>query len=155
MIYFFDCDETLWESDSRDYVSSKPGKVIAIDQDSFKREGDETIFRIKPGARELLSQLYSQGFSIGIISDNNKEPVIAALHSLNLWKYVNPELVSVSLWEGYCPKADLIEGLLSVNAPGEVIWFDDRDYSREAEEKGYRFVHVAAGDNIFELAKNL
>lgn len=144
MLYLFDCDGTLWDSEDHDYIGSVVSDIIREDDHTMRRIGDGKVFKLLPGVRETWNTLKARGDSIGIVSDNPPEMVQKALQCLELYPYITTEAFNVRLWKGYCPKHTMVEEILanpkfSQISRSDVILIDDKDYAEEAKSIGIQF----------------
>lgn len=147
-LYLFDCDGTLWNSHDSDYIGSVPSGFEKITDDIILRLKDGKKFYLNHGVLDLFKTINKNSKNlIGIVSDNPPESVIEALKALGLYDYINSKAINIKLWQGYCPKHKMILEIL--NKPEfhniskkNVFWFDDKNYSSEANEIGVKFVKV-------------
>ncbi len=159
MIFFFDCDDTIWGSEDKDYISSVPSSLTLNSKGNLIREKDNKVFSLRKGVKKAFENIKKSGGRIGIVSDNRKYMVTGALEKFGLIKFVDKKLVLVKLWKGYCPKHRMIvEGLAKNNIPRDnmkVFWFDDKDYANEAKEIQSLFIRVSPSTNFGDLIKDL
>jgi magnesium-dependent phosphatase-1 len=143
-VYFFDCDETLWHTETKDYVSSVDSTFTKTGELTVRRDADELLFRLNPEVPAIFNKIEIGGNKIGILSDNKPEPVRELLKLFGLWEFVSPELFAVKLWDGYCPKHEMLQEALQnlTEKPEAVSWYDDKDYSQEAAQIAVDFVRV-------------
>ncbi len=151
-IAFFDADKTLWkvipEHEGDDWASKGAEKGLTrtftlIKPDVVVRTEDNTQFILKEEVKETLLKLSREGIGIGLISDNLHIDVLAICELFNIWDYFNAELVNVKLWDGPCPKDQMITEVFGNNAtvnPAKVVLVDDRNYSEEMTKLGYSFI---------------
>ncbi len=153
-IHFFDCDETIWTSNTKDYISRVPSSLSKIDEDTILREEDDLVFTLKPWIRNLRISLKKQDISIGIVSDNLKEPVLKALELFELQDYIDSRYINIKLWDGYCPKHLMIQELISKyeHTYSEVFWRDDKDYSEEAKIISAKFNKISESFDLSMIA---
>lgn len=154
-IVFFDCDETIWTSPTKDYISSVVSDLKPISKNKLTRVSDRLVFTLKPGTRKLFAELSKREVVIGIISDNRRKPVVKALSLFKLLPFINKMAISIKLWRGYCPKHKMLISVLKKpdfkNISGnEVLWVDDKDYSSEAAEIGVNFIKISQRSNIYK-----
>ena len=158
-IVFFDCDETLWTSADKDYISSINSSLKKIDEKTLIREKDGKEFVLNKSVRKALEELKNKNILIGIVSDNEKQMVLKALKIFEIYEYFDEDLINIKLWEGYCSKDEMIleslsklsKKILSKN----IYWFDDKDYSKEGKEIGINFVKVQPEMNFTKSIKQL
>lgn len=158
-LFLFDCDETIWYSDSADYISSIPS---TFERGSAGQEiirvADSTIFYLRDGIKEILEEINKSDDSVGIVSDNKPEPVLEALNLLELMEFIDQNAVNIKLWDGYCPKHIMVEEIISKSlfkdiSRNNIYWFDDRDYSKEAKQIGVKFFKVNKTINMNLIIK--
>lgn len=158
-IILFDCDETLWNSLDRDYISSCKSVLIKAKKHTIVRLADGKRFTLKRETIQLFQSLAVKGFTIGIVSDNKPAMVRAALKLSGLLKYINKKAINIKLWDGYCPKHLMIQEILdkpefhSIDLK-LVYWVDDKDYAAEAKKIGVNFIKVGKG-SLISLVKSL
>jgi magnesium-dependent phosphatase-1 len=157
-LFLFDCDETLWTSIGRDYVSSHNSRFSRVDKDSVVR-GDGVQFMLRSGVREAFSVINSREHIIGVVSDNLPEPVFEVLELLELDVHVSQDATLVTLWEGYCPKDAMVTDILGNLArkgvtPNETYWFDDKDYTDKAANIGVNFTLITDNADILALTSS-
>ena len=157
-IIFFDCDETLWTSPTRDYISSINSDFELIGKNQVLRKKDGLVFTLRPGIRRLFAKLKSEEITIGIVSDNRRRPVINILELFGLVTSINFKAVYIKLWKGYCPKHKMIQKVLKRSifkniSRRDVLWVDDKDYTREAKKIGVNFINVGRADNFYNNYK--
>lgn len=163
-LYLFDCDETLWESEGQDYIGSVPSEFLTQDGNAITRTADGKVFSLKTGTREAFVYLKKTDVDgervIGIVSDNPPEPVMEALKLFGLWDVINAHAFNVRLWEGPCPKHEMVAEILAKGEFGDistrnVFWFDDKDYSREAGLIQVNFIQVNSQTNLLQTVRSL
>ncbi len=160
-IIFFDTDQTLWESEGQDYISRVNSNIVRIDSNTIQREKDQKLFKLKNGVREAFKYLnkHKKNIVIGVISDNRPEPVILALKFFGLWSYISKQAVLIKLWNGYCPKTEMVEEVLRKNSqfkrynPQDIFLIDDKDYTRDLKDLGMNFIRVNLDTNLLNLVK--
>lgn len=159
-LLLFDCDETLWNSQDKDYVSSVNSHFEKITFGIVERKKDGKKFVLRPGVKKAFDLISKKGFVIGIVSDNKKPPVVEVMKLFNVWSYINHEAINIKLWNGYCPKhkmiLDVLSGLDFYKAYRDrVYWFDDKDYTSDAKEIGVNFIKVDDGADFVRLVKDV
>lgn len=163
-LYLFDCDETLWQSEGQDWIGSVPSSLLTQDGNTVIRTADGKVFRLKTGVKEgfiYLKQTSKDGERvIGIVSDNPPEPVMKALKLLGLWDTIDTHAFNVRLWEGYCPKHEMVAEILAKGefgdiSPNNVFWFDDKDYSQEADLIQVNFIQVNSQTDLLQTVRSL
>lgn len=156
-LIFFDCDETLWTSEGKDYISS-------VDS-TLEKDGKLTIFRVTDKKRFILRPDVKDTFTIllnslvhvhlGIISDNKPGPVLQALTLFGLYSFLHPQAINVRLWTGPCPKEIMIEEILAQAVfkdikRSEVYLVDDKDYSGAMSNQGMNFIKIDDNDSFLK-----
>ena len=109
-----------------------------------------------PDVRELLRSLTDGGVLLGLVSDNKPDPIFNALRLWEIDHFFDEDLMCVELYDGYCPKVDIITKAISGLGEGKlptskerVLLIDDHDYSKEAQVAGIVF---RKRDNNSDLA---
>lgn len=144
-ILFFDCDETLWSSQGKDYISSVQSKIKKIDNNTVLRVQDGKVFSLKNGILDILIYLKKQGnVIVGVVSDNEEKQTLLALKMFGILKYIEKEAINIRLWPGYCPKHKMIQEVLQKPQFKNIrlkymYWFDDQNYEKEAESIGIHY----------------
>lgn len=159
-IIFFDCDETLWTSSDKDYISSHKSSLTKVNKNTLIREIDGKLFILKNDIFEALDYLKANKVLIGIVSDNERRVVIKALKLFKIYTYFDEKIINIKLWDGYCPKEKMILEVISKSvyknvSMGDIYWFDDKDYSKEAERSGINFIKVQRRMNIMKEIKEI
>lgn len=161
-LFLFDCDETLWFSRNKDYISRLESNLFRLSTNCVKREADQKLFYLKDGVKELFEflSLNNPNLIIGIVSDNQKKMVIKALKLFRLWKNIDPEAVNIKPWKGFCPKEKMIMEILAKKEfrnilPENIYWFDDKDYKEQATEINVNFIQISSYDNLFKKVQHL
>lgn len=95
-----------------------------------------------------------------LIYKNGEDMVISALKLFDIYKFINIDAINLKLWKGYCPKHQMVKEILSKIkfkniSTKNVYWFDDKDYSGEAESICVNFIKVDDATNFKEVAKRL
>lgn len=158
-LVLFDCDETLWHSENKDYISSLPGPFSLQGPNTLVRNDDQKVFQLGPRVREAFRILYAQ-CSIGIVSDNKPQSVLEALRLFGLTEFINKQAQNIRLWDGYCPKDEMVKEILARELfthlePRDVYWFDDKDYSAVAGVLSVNFCLVeSTEDTVDQLITN-
>lgn len=142
----FDCDNTLWYSHDNDYISSVTSQ-LSLHNGCVIRISDNKQFFINTKIKNKLLSLHAKGVQIGIVSDNVPKPVIDALQLFDLLRYINQDAINIKLWNGYCPKEKMVLEVLAKPfaksiLPSQIVWYDDKDYTKQAHTIGTQFVHV-------------
>ncbi len=161
-LFLFDCDETLWTSPKKDYISRVPSPFKKVGSSEILREADQYAFRLQPSVQETFAYLAGRNdTAVGIVSDNLFEPVQQALMFFDLWSFIDSNAVNVRLWQGYCPKHEMILEILNrpVFLPTVLLqdtyWFDDKDYQKEADGIGVHFIQVSLETNLLTCVKKI
>lgn len=159
-IVFFDCDQTIWTSPDKDYISSVNSSLKKLNENILVREEDGKRFALNKSILRTLEYLKMKKIMIGIVSDNEKAMVLKALKLFGISRYFNKKIVNIKLWDGYCPKDKMIIESLSKspyrnNPLSSVYWLDDKDYSREAKDAGINFVQVRSEMDFTEVIKEI
>ena len=149
----FDCDETLWHSAGRDYISSLPSILKRADGPAVERSADGQIFSLRSGVVETFRELHDSGVGIGIVSDNLVAPVIKALELFGLYRYVKSQAFNVRLWDGYCNKPQMVEEIIARTRvePSSVYVFDDKNYRHGMDQIGVHFVQVPEKEDMNQI----
>jgi len=157
-LILFDCDETLWHSPTKDYISSQISPLTLVGQGGVQRQTDGLMFSLRPGVRQALRYALASGYVVGVVSDNLPAPVLVALRLFGLKKFIADEAINIRLWEGYCPKEQMVSEILQRPRfiglkPGSVLWLDDKDYSAQAKAIGVGFIKVDHKINLYTAIK--
>jgi magnesium-dependent phosphatase-1 len=158
-LFLFDCDETLWQSTSQDYISRNATKLSLVDADHIKRN-DGGLFTLRSEVRVMLQLLRSRGCTIGIVSDNRAEIVDAALQLFQIKPYFASEAINIRLWKGHCPKEVMVDEVLkhpklTQKSFSKIYWFDDKDYAKQATSVDVKFMRVTADSNLYDMVSNV
>lgn len=147
-IVFFDADKTLWrvlpQRPGDDWVSKlKSPKFKLEDNKTVVRKQDGTKFILKDGVKECLAKLSLEGIGVGIVSDNRPEDVAKVAGLFGIWDYFDPTLVNIKLWDGPCPKDQMVTEVIDgfgKDKPSNILLVDDKDYSKAMRKLGYSFL---------------
>lgn len=159
-IFLFDCDQTIWTSGGNDYISSVDSPLALVSKNSLIRVKDGKVFTLKQGVHEMFNKIYKSGGIVGIVSDNKKDMVVDALKLFDIYKFINIDAINIKLWKGYCPKHQMVEEILSKIefeniSIKNVYWFDDKDYSEEAEMVKVNYIKVDGSTDFERIVKSL
>ena len=143
-VMIFDADNTLWQTAKGEYVSRVKSEFVLGKIDMVKRVKDGAEFSLNSGIKKFLKDFTRGGGKVGLMSDNHFKDVKLVCEFFDIWKYFDLRLVSIRLYKGYCPKAEIVNKLLRKNQVSErfALWLDDKDYSIEAEEFNLKFIQV-------------
>lgn len=149
-LFLFDADETLWNSEGKDYISSKSSALQMVDSLTLTRTVDQKYFRLMREVPGIFRVIKNKGYTIGIVSDNKKFMVVSALKLFGLWTFVDPKAVNIKLWKGYCPKHLMVQQILekTQTLPKNCYWIDDKDYSSEARTIKVKFFNLKEGRSL-------
>lgn len=160
-LILFDCDETLWTSTDRDYISSVRSPLKKLAANKVVRVKDKKVFTLKKGVLSTLVDLHKDNnqIALGIVSDNDPEEVISALKLFNVWSYINEKALNVKLWNGYCPKHEMILEIINKKefshlSHKNIYLIDDKDYSKEAAQIGINFIRVDQDSDLSQYNMN-
>lgn len=156
-LFLFDCDQTLWSSSEKDYISRVNSKLLVISPGVLMGVEDRNKFYLDSNVGKALRLISRSGNLSGIVSDNKKNVVIEALSLFGIYKFFEPKAINIKLWKGYCPKHNMvIEILKKIKISSEnVYWFDDKDYGAEAATIGVNFIRVYPWVNLAKTVKVL
>lgn len=159
-LFLFDCDQTLWLNEDNDYISSVNSPLILQTPYSIIRTVDGKVFKLKPGVAQVFRLINNSGNIAGVVSDNRKDMVIAALVLFDILKFIKTSAINVRLWKGYCPKEKMIlenlnKGEFKMLKSKNVYWFDDKNYQTEAKNIGVNFIGVNKDTNLLKKVEEI
>lgn len=151
----FDADGVLWQTKPGDYLSKVKSEFKLVEPGVVIREKDGAIFQLRKEIPKILTSLHTNSILCGLASDNKASDVITTCKLLDIWKFFKKSCVVIRLYKGYCPKHEMIleilgklvkEGIKLKTA--NVLWLDDRDYTKEAKEIGVNFLQISPKGRI-------
>lgn len=159
-LVLFDADNTLWEAGPEEYVSKVTSSFVCLSPGMVLRKKDDKKFALKKEARKVLKFLNNKNVLCGLVSDNHYRDVKIVCELFKIWRFFNPLCVEIHLFDGYCPKHEMIKKILarlsSKNLKikeNEVLWVDDKNYRKEALSIGVKFLYLKPGVSLLEVIK--